>query len=569
MCMFGSRSRFVCVALTRVPCVGHMAPLHMRSVLLSAVREEMRDHRFLQETWSVWRLLVRARLRVATSAVENDAISMAAFVTRRSVYTVVVQKQAHAELAEFVTMHGGSVSTTVLARLYQSSPWLADAVGGLREFCAKSAVLQYTPRVGACRPMVSISAHQTTGTDCDAYMQAGSEHHDEFYTPHWKSRVNLNAQRRRGPRELPKGFHPRKRTEKRANGRAWLDSFLACFCPNIHQEVDVLIKATRRWPPCDENESGSISGAVHDQASVGIGRTHCRIIGVGETSVIADGGRVGLEPSIGADFSDQNPSCWPRSANPSEVCQRNLFLQTMKPAQGLFSESLVAAAFYVWADLFSESPCQCKHESMLQINVIGITNGLFSESLSVATSSIRPDLFSESPNLRLGALLKCKSPWQTVEKTEGLFSESLFVTTFAPALSSIARSLFGKAFVVRPDLFSESPRPRLGFAIFDELCQHQPIPLTVAATEGLFSESLHLVVGKTTRVKPFNVAIRGAQHRAGSFQRKSLLSGFAAKLVQRIAAFRESLARPVRASVKSMPGSECVLFFFSIPGASS
>ena len=156
-------------------------------------------------------------------------------------------------------MNGGTVSTDMLSRLYSDSPWLMGTVGGLMEFCAKSATLQYTPRTASCRPKVSIPLSLATAVGGNVGVQVENATDEERYVPHWKSRVNLKAQLRQGSRPLPRGFNPRARAERRARARAWCNSFLQCFCPDISEHVDGLIKATRRWPECDENAFGTAS----------------------------------------------------------------------------------------------------------------------------------------------------------------------------------------------------------------------------------------------------------------------------------------------------------------------
>ena len=136
----------------------------VRSCLLSAVREEIRDHHLLQEMWSAWVTFMPSRAQ-------------------------------------------------------------PDAIRQMGPSCVRSC---------------SLCAVTEDASDV------------EIYAPHWNSRTNLKAQLRRGSRAPPNGFNPRSRGERRARARSWLDDFLQCFCPDIAHEVHGLIKASRRWPQCDE-----------------------------------------------------------------------------------------------------------------------------------------------------------------------------------------------------------------------------------------------------------------------------------------------------------------------------
>ena len=105
-----------------------MVPSGVRSVLLSAVREEMKDHSLLQDVWSAWRTLMHttARPQVVAGATalvlgqalqqssaksEKDVSSIVSLLTRRAVYAAVLQEQAHAMLVGILTANGGTVTT--------------------------------------------------------------------------------------------------------------------------------------------------------------------------------------------------------------------------------------------------------------------------------------------------------------------------------------------------------------------------------------------------------------------------------------------------------------------------
>ena len=170
-------------------------------------------------------------------------------------------------LSDFVVAKGGTVATIELVELYHSEPWLADAVGRLCSFCSRSAKLVYQARTALRPAFLAVADTVAMPTACVL------EEEEEEYQPRWMSRKVLKAQVRRQLRPWPKGFNPRRRTDRRAKALDWLQGFLEVFSPDVACEAEGLLRATRRWPQNDENQSrdNTTSDAVAQCGAAGTG----------------------------------------------------------------------------------------------------------------------------------------------------------------------------------------------------------------------------------------------------------------------------------------------------------
>lgn len=85
----------------------------------------------------------------------------------------------------------GGVFTTELKDLHAAEPQMKRSTGKLRAFCAASECIHYEARTSTTRAALSIIQEETFA-ECNATVEM-----ENVYIPHWMSRKNRMARRRR------------------------------------------------------------------------------------------------------------------------------------------------------------------------------------------------------------------------------------------------------------------------------------------------------------------------------------------------------------------------------------
>jgi hypothetical protein len=218
--------------------------LNLRRVLRLSFRQEARDHSLLHSAW----------------------------------YSLMVSS-AEKALEDFVSSQGGAVPVSELAPLFKQRPWLSKAIGSsVRNICMESPRLEYLPRHGRVRAMLLLAPLSATA-EADAIEGGGVV----VYRPGGMSRSVLKTQLRQQPRPWPAGFNPRRRADRRAQAREWLQDFLEVFGSRSRCKADDLLKASRQWPANDEHhpeqahmpQHGAKAGGCSTAASEGFGAKAC------------------------------------------------------------------------------------------------------------------------------------------------------------------------------------------------------------------------------------------------------------------------------------------------------
>ena len=165
-------------------------------------------------------------------------------------------------LACFLQRSGGNAEVRSLKSLYDKHPDLKSALGFLGAFCHNHPSFAYHRASKDTPATVSLYGGVSSPLRCEVEAKLPLHHEAEafadveVYEPRWMSRKVLKSQLRRQQRQPPLGFNPRRRSERRNRQREWLHDFLQCFSPEVVDQTDTVMAATRTWPQNDRHGDG-------------------------------------------------------------------------------------------------------------------------------------------------------------------------------------------------------------------------------------------------------------------------------------------------------------------------